>query len=232
VIARLFSYGLPLDDGAAPNPYWGVCTLAICKPQIRSTAEIGDWIAGTGARSARTSNGPARDMSGRVIYAMRVTGKMTMRDYDRLTQEQLTGKIPDWSATDHQLRLGDSIYTWQGNAIMQRTGVHGPNDKERDLSGKFVLLSEHFYYFGAKAVKLPDHLAAIGDTKSAHRMTLNAPLVEPFVAWIDGLGYKPGTVLDEPLYRHDQAHPARRTEMRGERPTDMIPTMSGYQKRG
>lgn len=222
-MTRLFSYAMPLDDGAAPNPYWGVCTLAICKPQIRSTAEVGDWIVGTGSKTARQTNGTTKDMSGRVIYAMRVTQKMAMRDYDQHTREHLTGKIPDWSASDHQVRLGDAVYSWQGNVITQRLGVHGPSDKERDLSGKYALLSDHFYYFGARAIPLPEHLRPIGDTKQAHRVTLNAPFVESFVVWIDGLKHKPGSVIGEPLFRHDQTRPATRTASRGE-PVTIYPT--------
>ncbi len=69
----LFSYCIPYDDGAAPNPFWGLCTLAICKPGIRRVAKEGDWVVGTGS-----VNSPAGDASGKVVYAMRVTQKMTM----------------------------------------------------------------------------------------------------------------------------------------------------------
>ena len=41
---KLYTYCLRYDDGAAPNPYWGVCTLVICKPAIRRSAEPGDWV--------------------------------------------------------------------------------------------------------------------------------------------------------------------------------------------
>ena len=44
---NLFSYVLRYDDGAAPNPFWGTCTLAICKPAIRRKANLGDWVVGT-----------------------------------------------------------------------------------------------------------------------------------------------------------------------------------------
>ena len=44
-MTKLYSYCLPYDDGAAPNPFWGTCTLVICKPAIRRTARVGDWIA-------------------------------------------------------------------------------------------------------------------------------------------------------------------------------------------
>lgn len=39
---NIYSYVLRTDDGAAPNPFWGTCTLTICKPVIRRTAHIGD----------------------------------------------------------------------------------------------------------------------------------------------------------------------------------------------
>ena len=62
---RLFSYVVAHDGGAAPNPFWGVCTLVICKPKIRQSAEVGDWIAGTAPKSSPRAGG--------LIYAMKVT---------------------------------------------------------------------------------------------------------------------------------------------------------------
>jgi hypothetical protein len=72
-VPRLFSYVLRKDDGAAPNPFWGVCTLAICKPVIRRTAEVDDWVVGTGSKRAPDG----RDLSGTVVYAMRITKKLS-----------------------------------------------------------------------------------------------------------------------------------------------------------
>ncbi len=40
--ATLYTYCIPYDDGAAPNPFWGQCTLVICKPRIRKVARPGD----------------------------------------------------------------------------------------------------------------------------------------------------------------------------------------------
>jgi hypothetical protein len=37
-MTQLFTYTIPYDDGAAPNPFHGICTLAICKPSIRRVA--------------------------------------------------------------------------------------------------------------------------------------------------------------------------------------------------
>ena len=66
-MTRLFTYTIPIDDGAAPNPFAGMCSLAICKPGIRRTAQVGDWVAGLGSKNA-----PSGDLSGRLVYAMRV----------------------------------------------------------------------------------------------------------------------------------------------------------------
>jgi Nucleotide modification associated domain 2 len=101
----LFSYCIPYDDGAAPNPFWGLCTLAICKPRIRRSANAGDWVVGTGSVVS-----PVGNVSGAVVYAMLVTQKVTMEDYDRLTQSELPRKIPLVDSADLRRRFGDSIY--------------------------------------------------------------------------------------------------------------------------
>lgn len=70
---RLHSYVVARDYGFAPNPFYGVCTLATCKPKIRSVAGIGDWVVGTGSRTRNRENN--------LVYAMRVTGGMTFEEY-------------------------------------------------------------------------------------------------------------------------------------------------------
>ncbi|MGC9261259.1 MAG: hypothetical protein ACP5I8_14435 [Phycisphaerae bacterium] len=45
-MAKLFTYTIKIDDGAAPNPFHGLCTLVICKPAIRRCAKAGDWVVG------------------------------------------------------------------------------------------------------------------------------------------------------------------------------------------
>ena len=70
----------PWRTAAAPNPFWGICTLVICRPGIRRAAKAGDWIVGTGS-----SNSPIGDISDRMVYAMRVSQKITMQEYDTCT---------------------------------------------------------------------------------------------------------------------------------------------------
>ena len=43
---KLYSYIITEDTGFSPNPFWGCCTLADCKPEIRRNAKVGDWIVG------------------------------------------------------------------------------------------------------------------------------------------------------------------------------------------
>ncbi|MDI1484715.1 hypothetical protein [Polyangium sp. y55x31] len=195
----LYSYCIPYDDGAAPNPYWGVCTLVICKPAIRRSARVGDWIVGTGSKHARLGNGTTQDMSGRVVYAMKVTEKMTMAEYDSFTRTKLRQKVPAWSSQDRRRRVGDSIYDYSTNLPTQRRGVHKPANAETDRRGKYALLSTHFYYFGDKAIPLKSTLRDVAQNRQGHRRKLNEPYVESFIKWIEGRGYEPGTLVGKPL---------------------------------
>ncbi len=189
----LFSYCIPYDAGAAPNPYWGVCTLAICKPKIRLAAQVGDWVVGTGSVGS-----PIGDVSGRVVYAMQVTRKMEMWEYDRWTKECLPEKVPDWHHPDHRRRLGDSLYDFSTHPPRQRQGVHDKGNRARDLSGKFVLLSTHFFYFGDQPKPLPPRLLSIVKQGRGHRSTANAPYIDRFLAWIHALGIRANTLIGKP----------------------------------
>lgn len=194
-MTRLYTYCIPYDDGAAPNPFWGVCTLAICKPAIRRTAKIGDWVVGTGSRNA-----PNGDMSGRVVYAMRISNKLTMSDYDSWTKHNCKEKIPDWNNVDVRRRLGDSIYEYSDSPPRQRLGVHNSGNIDTDLSGHHVLMSDYYFYFGSEAIPLPGNLQPIVNQRQGHRVKLNESYVELFLMWIENLGLKPNKLYGEPAY--------------------------------
>lgn len=185
----LYSYCMPWDSGSAPNPYWGTCTLAICKPGIRRTAQVGDWVVGTGSRNARGPDGnPGRDLVGRLVYAMRVSGKLTMPEYDWYTRAELPGKVPDAMNDDPRRRVGDSIYDFsvEPNPRLRSGSAHEHGDQERDLAGGYVLLSDHFYYFGENAVELPEQLLPILKQGQGHKSYANRSYVAQFVDWIEG----------------------------------------------
>ncbi|MEO8474544.1 MAG: hypothetical protein ABI477_20240, partial [Chryseolinea sp.] len=139
---RLFSYCVKIDDGAAPNPFWGICTLTICKPIIRRTAKVGDWIFGIGSKNVFGT-----DYSGKLVYAMQVTEILTYREYDMFCRKSLQKKIPDIKNKDYRRKVGDCLYDYcSGSRVLQRPGVHLKLAKSRDCSGKNALLSDHFYY--------------------------------------------------------------------------------------
>ena len=71
---RLYSYIVARDFGFAPNPFHGCCTLATCKPQIRASASVGDWIIGTGAKTKYR-------LTAHLIYAMTVDEVITFEAY-------------------------------------------------------------------------------------------------------------------------------------------------------
>jgi len=168
---KLYSYCIPYDDGAAPNPYWGICTLTICKPKIRKTASIGDWVIGTGSKDVPGHG----DLSNKVVYAMKITDKKTLAEYDEFCREEYPKKIPDWTHRDHRIRLGDCIYDFSQDLPKQRPGVHNEDNYDKDLSGKNSLISNHFYYFGDKPIDLPKYLRPIVRQGQGHRSDSNEP---------------------------------------------------------
>jgi hypothetical protein len=187
---KLYTYCIPFDDGAAPNPFWGICTLNICKPAIRRTAEIGDWVVGTGSTSFGFGN--------KVVYAMKVTDKKAMKDYDAWTATNCPNKIPKHNSSDWRKKLGDSIYDFSTNPPAIRHGVHNEGNRERDLSGNFALLSDFFFYFGGKPIDLPSELFPIVRQGQGHRVHLNQPYLENFVKWVEGLKLPIGSNLERP----------------------------------
>jgi hypothetical protein len=193
---KLYSYCLRYDGGSAPNPFWGTCTLVICKPAIRRTAQIGDWVAGLGS-----ANSPIGDISTCVVYAMKVTGKMTLKQYDRFCQAHLPGKLPQRHSQDSRLQNGDCIYDYSGGEYpVVRPAVHNECHREHDLGGKYALLSTHFYYFGSQPVSLPEYLHPIIHRTQGHKSHQNQPYAQIFVDWIEGLEYKKNWLHATPQY--------------------------------
>jgi len=193
-MTRLYSYTVHTDDGAAPNPFHGMCTLAICKPRIRSTAQIGDWIAGLGSKNA-----PTGDLSGKLVYAMRVQDVIPLADYDSRAKAEWPHRLPDVTSRDLADRLGDCIYDYSAGAPpRQRPGVHGKANIQTDLSGKSVLISRDFYYFGSAAEPLPNNLMPICHQTQGHKSTANAPYVGTFEKWIRNFGNPGGQIYGWP----------------------------------
>lgn len=200
---KIYSYVLRYDDGGAPNPYGGLCTLAICKPQIRRNAEIGDWVVGTGSKNARCNDGNTYDLSNHLTYAMKITDVKSFKEYDDFCNSDIPSKIPIWSSKVWPEKMGDCIYDYNAaNAVpLQRAGVHKLVNMDHDLNGKNVLLSNHFYYFGEAAIEIPDHLETIIKRHQGHRKITNTNIIFQFEEWISK--YESNKLYGEPQLKHE-----------------------------
>ena len=199
---QLFSYVLRIDNGAAPNPFWGQCTLTICKPKIRKKAEIGDWVIGTGSARVQLKDGGRKNYADYLVYAMKVTNKKSLRDYDTYCKTELLKKIPKYyNGVDYRLRMGDCIYDYsKGLNPIQRASVHKAKNIKTDLSGNNALLSNHFYYFGDNPIIIPNELREIIKKNQGHKKIKNEILVDKFVRWISG--YKKNKLYGKPQLKY------------------------------
>jgi hypothetical protein len=151
---KLYSYIVANDTGFAPNPFGKYCTLATCKPAIRSTAKIGDWVVGLSPRAK----------GNKLIYAMLVAETLPFAAY--FHDRRFSGKIPACGPASINCQCGDNIYEpLPTGGYQQLQSRHsGPDPKkakkhkDRDLGGKNVLIASQFYYFGSRALDLPVHL--------------------------------------------------------------------------
>ena len=137
-------------------------------------------------------------MSGKVVYVMEVSDKMTMKEYDALTRQPLPEKVPEWFSHDPRRRLGDSIYDFSYDPPRIRQSVHNEKNRQRDLSGQYALLSDMFWYFGDNAPKLPDDLQVIVRQGPGHRSRSNALFLGRFLEWLYGLDLKPNRLYGKP----------------------------------
>lgn len=200
---RLYSYVLRYDDGAAPNPFWGTCTLAICKPVIRRNAKVGDWVIGTGSKRSKCNDRMVRDLSRHLVYAMKVSDVISIHDYDEWCHANLPEKIPLEQPDDWRRKVGDCLYYRNANGEigMREYGTHRA-DKHRDwdLGGERVLLGDEFYYFGEAAIEIPPHLTAIIKQNQNHLRIVDEGLIIAFEEWISG--YTHNHLYGEPQLKH------------------------------
>jgi hypothetical protein len=157
---RLFSYVVRYDSGFAPNPFYGWCTLATCKPPIRRSAQVGDWIVGTGSDNQQVRRG------GHLVYAMRVTDILSFREYD--ADARFQAKKPFRSGSRKQ-SCGDNIYYRDAadERWLQRDSFHTAADGSpqashiaRDTGVDRVLASDKFIYFGGEGPRISSRLKA------------------------------------------------------------------------
>ena len=189
---RLHSYVVARDYGFAPNPFFGICTLATCKPKIRAKAELGDWVMGTGSRQNLRER--------HVVYAMRVTETLTFERYWSDPRFQL--KKANLRGSKKQA-FGDNIYSRDraGRRWCQVNSHHSladgrpnPLNVAADTSANRVLVSSDFVYWGGQGPKLPNRFLDYGaDHRSVcagrgHKNNFPIRLIEDLIDWIRSFG--------------------------------------------
>jgi len=138
------------------------------------------------------ANAPSGNLSGRLVFAMRVEEVLTLEEYHRRALADWPSKIPDVTSLDLAARLGDCIYDFSGSKVRPRPGVHGAGNISSDLGGKNVLLSRDFYYFGREAIPLDPDLKNICPSTQGHRSDANIDKMAAFVVWLRGLNLPTG----------------------------------------
>ena len=185
----LYSYVVARDYGFAPNPFFGFCTLATCKPQIRRTAAVGDWIVGTGSRK--------HGSAARIVYAMRVTEEMSFNDYWQDRRFRL--KRPNMRASIRSA-FGDNIYhrndaTGEWNQVdshhSYQDGTPNAKNIRHDTNVDRVLVSDDFVYWGSCGPRIPLSLRDdICKGGQGHRCRFPTDLVARCTTWLRGCNEK------------------------------------------
>jgi hypothetical protein len=181
---QVFVYRVEHDRGLAPNPFFRVCSLAVCMARVRAIAEIGDLVLGTAGYGRKLP--VARPAGGSVVFVMEVTAITDFhafhRDYPR--------KRPVMNGS--RLRAaGDAIYWREGGEWCQHNSLHSELGgvlsratlEEDVLTADRILLSTRFTYWGDRAPRLPAAVAHLGGKSIRYKRHLTRDERAGVIAW-------------------------------------------------
>lgn len=160
---NFFSYIVDRDFGFAPNPFFGYCTLANCKPRTRQAAQINDIIFGLAGSNYRTPN------TKKLIYAMEVTEILSFNEYYH--DSRFLSKKPIINASLKK-QYGDNIYYRDSNNDYKQIDSHHSlknsiqhdENTYHDTKVDKVLISSNYVYFGDNPITIPSHLYSNNET--------------------------------------------------------------------
>lgn len=184
---KLYSYIVTRDFGFAPNPFISYCTLATCKPKIRKLAQVGDWVVGIGSGAEKSQ------FKNKLIYAMQIEEKLTFDEY--WMDPRFKRKRPVMNGSKRQM-YGDNIYhrPTPDSSFIQENSHHSlPNGEknalnaDRDLPGKYVLIGKKFWYFGEKAIPLPQEFLLLSKVARGYRVFKEEQFIEGVSNWLGSL---------------------------------------------
>lgn len=183
---RLYSYVVARDYGFAPNPFYGCCSLACCKPEIRRTADIGDWVVGTGSH--------ANNRGDKIVFAMKIEHALTFNEY--WSDARFSSKRPFLQGSKKQA-FGDNIYhkNTKGLWIQQNShhsltnGDSNPKNIAHDTQTNRVLVGSDYVYWGGEGPTIPVNLRSRLCKKGpGHKCNFSTEFVDNVVAWIRSVG--------------------------------------------
>ncbi|TGV12503.1 hypothetical protein EN816_20015 [Mesorhizobium sp. M8A.F.Ca.ET.173.01.1.1] len=182
-MSSVYMYVVARDFGFAPNPFLGACTLATCKPMIRRTAQIGDWVIGMGGAQLKAA--------GRCIYIMQVTETLTFDAYWDDPKYRCKRPVRNGS---RKTIMGDNIYhrpagttswTQEDSHHSQTDGSPELSNIKNDTQTNRVLVSRHFYYFGDAAPAIPNQiLNQLGYKNGIGHRKFTLSQAQPIIDWI------------------------------------------------
>ena len=195
---KIYQYVVARDYGFAPNPFFGVCTLATCKPKIREAAKVGDFVVGIGSK--------VKGRGDCLIYAMCVTDTMPFNKY--WLDNKFKCKIPNLRGSIKQA-YGDNIYFQHTNGIWSQADSHHSEEDgspvqsniNHDTQADKVLISNDYAYWGKEEYPIPKALKddeKLGNSLSGpgDRHNFSDKTVKSFTVWFDQLSEK--GVLGDP----------------------------------
>ena len=197
VDVRVYSYVIEHDLGFAPNPFHGICTLAACKPKIRHTAKVGDYIVGTGAAKP--------GIRGCLSYWMYVGEILTFDQY--WVDSRFRKKRPYMRGSLMQ-RYGDNIYHRdpQLGSFLQADSFHSEvggapsaGNLERDTgTTDRVLVGAEFAYWGGNGPRVPSKFSDFVASTQGHKCRFDEGAAIDFIDWLHS---RPGRgFLSEPAH--------------------------------
>ena len=164
---KIYFYKMIVDNGGAPCVQDGLLSLAICKPQIRSTINVGDFIIGFGSNA----------LDNKLFYIAEVINKLLDGEYYK--QEKYFYR-------------DDCLYSFDGQQYSRREDkkYHISNNTPNDEGNDIVLLSDNYRYFGKKSNddyknKYPILTKIINSLKQGHRLNHNTELFKELSQLID-----------------------------------------------
>lgn len=176
---KIFSYVVARDFGFAPNPFYGLCTLATCKPLIRKAANPGDLIIGTAA-SPRSNE---------IVFFMEVNETLTFNEY--WNDHRFSAKKANFSGSTKKA-YGDNIYHTDTNGNwIQEDSHHTNNDGSiceeniaTDTSTNRVLVSNNFSYWGSHSPTIPLTLMELVKRGPGHKCTFSDEFILEAKEWL------------------------------------------------